>query len=72
MVILVLTRPNDGTADGVLAELQHRGATAVRGDVGDFPLDVTMVASLAEHHGWYGSLSIAGRSVRLDEIQAIY
>lgn len=49
MTILVLTRPNDGTADSVLAELQRRGATAVRGDVGDFPLDVTMVASLAEH-----------------------
>ncbi len=72
MTILVLTRPNDGTADSVLAELQRRGATAVRDDVGDFPLDVTMVASLAEHHGWYGSLSIAGRPVRLDEIQAIY
>jgi ATP-grasp ribosomal peptide maturase len=72
MTILVLTRPNDGTTDGVVAELQRRGVTAVRGDVGDFPLDITMVASLAEHHGWHGSLSIAGRSVRLDEIRAIY
>ncbi len=31
-----------------------------------------MAASLADHQGWHGSLSIAGRSVPLHEIRAIY
>lgn len=72
MTILVLTRTNDGTADGVVAELERRGATVVRGDIGDFPLEANLTASLADHQEWRGSLSIAGRSVNLDEIQAIY
>lgn len=72
MTILVLTRPNDGTAGGVVTELERRGVAVVRSDVGDFPLDVTMVASLAGHHEWRGSLSLAGQYVALDEILAIY
>jgi MvdD pre-ATP grasp domain len=72
MTVLVLTRPDDGTAGGVVAELERRGVAVVRGDVGDFPLDVTMVASLAGHHGWSGSLSLSGQRVGLDDIQAIY
>ncbi|MGH3832969.1 MAG: ATP-grasp ribosomal peptide maturase [Pseudonocardiaceae bacterium] len=72
MTILVLTRPNDGTAGGVVAELERRGVAVVRADVGDFPLDVMLVASLAGHDEWRGSLSLAGKHLRLDEIQAIY
>lgn len=72
MTILVLTRPNDGTAAGVVTELERRGVAVVRGDVGDFPLDVMMVASLTDHHEWRGSLSLAGQQVHLDEIRAIY
>jgi hypothetical protein len=72
MTILVLTRPDDGTAGGVVAELERRGVAVVRGDVGDFPLDGTMVASLAGHHEWSGSLSLAGQRVGLDEVRAIY
>ncbi|MGH3772212.1 MAG: MvdC/MvdD family ATP grasp protein [Pseudonocardiaceae bacterium] len=72
MTILVLTRPNDGTASGVVTELERRGVAVVRADVGDFPLDVILVASLTGHHEWRGSLSLAGKCVRLDEIQAIY
>ncbi|MGH3826087.1 MAG: ATP-grasp ribosomal peptide maturase [Pseudonocardiaceae bacterium] len=72
MTILVLTRSNDGTAGGVVAELERRGVAVVRADVGDFPLDVMLVASLAGHHEWRGSLSLAGKHLRLDEIQAIY
>ncbi|MGH3695446.1 MAG: ATP-grasp ribosomal peptide maturase [Pseudonocardiaceae bacterium] len=72
MTILVLTRPHDGTAGGVVAELERRGVVVVRADVGDFPLDVTLSASLAGHPEWRGSLTLAGKQVRLDEIQAIY
>lgn len=72
MTVLVLTRPNDGTAGGVVAELERRGITVVRGDVGDFPIDAKVTASLAEHQDWRGSLCIAGNSVPLSEIRAIY
>lgn len=72
MTILVLTRPNDETARGVVTELEHRGATVVWADVGDFPLDMTMAATLAGDSEWCGSLDVAGRAVRLDDIQAIY
>lgn len=72
MTILVLTRPNDGTAGSVVAELERRGATVARGDMGDFPLEVKMVASLTDHQQWRGSLNIGGKSVPLEEIRAIY
>lgn len=72
MTILVLTRPNDGTAEGVVTELQRRAVTVVRCDVGDFPSSITMAASLTDHQGWRGSLRIAGRTVPIDEIRAIY
>ncbi len=72
MTILVLTRPNDGTAGGVVTELERRGITVVRCDVGDFPSSITMVASLTDHDEWRGSLNLAGQSVQLDQIQAIY
>lgn len=72
MTVLVLTRPNDGTAGGVVAELERRGITVVRGDVGDFPIDAMITASLAGHQEWRGSLRIAGNSVPLSEIRSIY
>lgn len=72
MTVLVLTRPNDGTAGGVVVELERRGVTVVRGDVGDFPLEANLVASLADHNEWQGSLSISGKSVPLSDISAIY
>lgn len=72
MTILVLTRPNDGTAAGVVTELERRGVAVVRADVGDFPLDATLVASMGGHREWRGSLNLAGKHVRLDEIRAIY
>ncbi|MGH3821564.1 MAG: ATP-grasp ribosomal peptide maturase [Pseudonocardiaceae bacterium] len=72
MTILVLTRPNDGTADSVVTELGRRGVAVARADVGDFPLNVTLVASLAGHMEWRGYLNLAGNNVRLDEIRAIY
>lgn len=72
MTILVLTRPNDGTTAGVVKELKHRGITGVRCDLGDFPLDMTMAASLAGSQEWSGTLTIAGRLVHLNEIRGIY
>lgn len=72
MTILVLTRPNDGTAAGVVRELERRGITAVRGDIGDFPLELTMAVSLDRCQEWRGTLTVGGRLVHVDEIQAIY
>lgn len=72
MVVLVLTRPNDGTASGVEAELKRRGITVVRGDVGDFPMDAKIVASIVDHVEWRGLLCVSGKFVPLADIRAIY
>lgn len=72
MVVLMLTRPNDGTASGVEAELKRRGITVVRGDVGDFPMDAKIVASIVDHAEWRGSLRVSGETVPLADIRAIY
>jgi len=73
MNVLVLTRPNDGTAGRVVAELERREVPVVRADVGDFPLEMTVTASLAgTSAGWLGSMKRGGRCLPLDEVQAIY
>lgn len=72
MTVLVLTRPNDGTAGGVVAELERREIPVVRGDVGDFPIKAKIAASIVDRQEWRGSLSIAGNSVPLGDIRAIY
>jgi hypothetical protein len=72
MAVLVLTRPNDGTAGGVVAELERRGIAVVRGDVGDFPIEVRVAASMGDRQEWQGSLYIAGNPVSLSDIRAIY
>jgi hypothetical protein len=72
MTVLVLTRPNDGTVDNVVAQLRQRDVTVVRGDVGDFPIAAKIIAFLADQPEWRGTLRIAGVSVPLSEIRAIY
>jgi hypothetical protein len=72
LVLPPTSRPNDGTAGGVVTELERSGVAVVRADVGDFPLDVTLVASMGGHRERLGSLGLAGKHVRLDEIRAIY
>src|SRR5262249_11000063 len=72
MTVLVLTRPKDATAGSVVAELERRGVTVVRGDLGDFPIAAKVAASLGAKQEGSGSFRISGKSVLLSEIRAIY
>ena len=67
MTVLVLTRPNDGTAGRVVAELERREVPVVRADVGDFPLEMTVTASLTSTGRWCGSMTHGDRCLPLDE-----
>jgi ATP-grasp ribosomal peptide maturase len=71
--VLVLTQPEDATADLVLDELNRRGVAFVRCDPGDFPASLVLSA----HHGegsatWTGSLCGENRRVALESIRSIY
>lgn len=69
--VLVVTEEMDPTADLVVDELTRRGAPVMRFDLGDFPQRITLTA---DHHGgpWYGILLGEHRSVRLEEVRAVY
>ncbi|MGH3961691.1 MAG: MvdC/MvdD family ATP grasp protein [Pseudonocardiaceae bacterium] len=69
--VLVLSGPEDATADSVVAELVGLGAPIVRMDIGDFPLWMAMTAWLT-HGTWRGELLTADRSVDLTEVNSVY
>lgn len=68
--VLVLTRPDDLTADLIVLELDRRGTPVFRTDVAEFPQHLTLSAELGG--GWNGSLRSARRVVRLNDITAVY
>lgn len=65
-----MTQPFDPTVDYVVEELNRRGAPVFRCDPGEFPQRLTLTARLGE--GWAGSLRLAGRSLRLDQVGCVY
>ncbi|MGH3774652.1 MAG: ATP-grasp ribosomal peptide maturase [Pseudonocardiaceae bacterium] len=69
--VLVLSGPEDATADSVVAELVGLGAPIVRMDIGDFPLWMAMTACLTQGT-WRGELISADRSVDLAEVKSVY
>ncbi len=69
--VLVLSGPNDATADSVVAKLVGLGAPIVRMDIGDFPLWMAMTAWLT-HGRWRGELLTTDRSVDLAEVGSVY
>ncbi len=69
--ILVLSGPDDSTADAVIAELAECGASIACMDIGDFPLRMTMRARL-EQGSWQGELCTADRSIELASVGAVY
>lgn len=69
--VLVLSGPDDATADSVVAELVGLGSPIVRMDIGDFPLWMTMTAWLT-HGTWRGELLTADQSVDLAEVKSVY
>ncbi|GCB49086.1 MvdC/MvdD family ATP grasp protein [Streptomyces sp. NL15-2K] len=69
--VLVVTKELDPAADLVVDELTIRHVPVMRFDTGDFPLTV----SLSVEHAaapWAGVLADEYRSVRLEEVRAVY
>lgn len=69
--ILILTAPEDITADAVIRELNRQGANVVRMDTGDFPMRSRLSATISTS-GFQGRLRAEGIEVDLDTVQSIY
>lgn len=69
--VLVVAQEMDPTADRVVDELTQRRVPVMRFDMGDFPQRVSLTV---EHDGfpWSGVLADEYRSVRLEEVGAVY
>lgn len=69
--VLIVTEEMDPTADLVMDELTRLHVPVMRFDMGDFPQRIQLSV---EHHAapWTGNLSDAYRSVRLEEVRAVY
>ncbi|MFI0736251.1 ATP-grasp ribosomal peptide maturase [Streptomyces sp. NPDC021225] len=73
MTVLVLTRPNDSTADLVIAELNQRSVPVHRLDPGDFPEILTVSARIGpDLTSWQGVLRGQHRDVSLSDIRSVY
>ncbi|MBO3674783.1 ATP-grasp ribosomal peptide maturase [Streptomyces sp. NEAU-YJ-81] len=73
MTVLVLTRPQDATADLVIAELNERSIPVCRVDPGDFPEAVTMAAGIGpDGRLWDGVLRGQHRDVSLTDVRSVY
>ncbi len=69
--VLVLTNPHDLTADTVVQALDARGTHVFRCDVADFPLSLTLSATLKED-GWAGELHRPSRPLDLTQVRSVY
>jgi ATP-grasp ribosomal peptide maturase len=69
--VLVVSKELDPAADLVVDELSYRRVPVMRIDMGDFPQSISLVA---DHNAgpWRGVLADAYRSVRLEEVRAVY
>ncbi|MFF5126625.1 MvdC/MvdD family ATP grasp protein [Streptomyces syringium] len=73
MTVLVLTRPEDATADLVIAELNERRVPVWRLDPGDFPGNLSVSARLgAESPNWCGTVQGQHRGTSLDRVRSVY
>ncbi|MGH3856087.1 MAG: MvdC/MvdD family ATP grasp protein [Pseudonocardiaceae bacterium] len=70
-VVLVITAPDDSTADAVEIELTKRACSVVRFDTGDFPTRIRM-AVRNDSTRWRGKLVIGSDAVDLDAVKAVY
>lgn len=69
--VLVLTSPEDGTADPVIHHLIERGTPVARLDPGDFPSSMTIEADLKEDF-WSGAVHDAFRGADLGSVRSVY
>ncbi|MFJ4688258.1 ATP-grasp ribosomal peptide maturase [Streptomyces sp. NPDC088789] len=69
--ILVLAGRFDPTCDLVVNELNRRGVPVFRADMADFPLKLTLAASLHGHR-WNGTLASDRRTLDLASVRSVY
>ncbi|OMI34021.1 ATP-grasp ribosomal peptide maturase [Streptomyces sparsogenes] len=73
MTVLVLTRPQDATADLVIAELNSRGVPVHRLDPGDFPEALMVAARIdSDRTSWSSVLRGQHRDVSLADVRSVY
>ncbi|MEU1792501.1 ATP-grasp ribosomal peptide maturase [Streptomyces sparsogenes] len=73
MTVLVLTRPDDPTADLVIAELNGRSVPVHRLDPADFPEALTMAARIGpDRTSWAGALRGQHRDLFLADVRSVY
>ncbi|WP_329133904.1 ATP-grasp ribosomal peptide maturase [Streptomyces sp. NBC_01476] len=71
--MLVVAERLDASADVVVDELNRRDVPVMRYDTAEFPQTLTLTAShAAERSGWRGVLDNGQRSIRLEEVRAVY
>lgn len=71
MTVLILTSPEDVTADLVVAALHDRGTPVVRLDPADLPGEVSMSAEYVRGDV-RGYLSVQERMVSMDSVRSIW
>lgn len=70
-VVLVLTGPDDPTADAVAEALDRRGAITRRFNSGEFPANACLSA---QHNGdgWVGELSGREATINIEQVRSVY
>lgn len=71
MVVIIHTQRLDPTADHVIAELNSRYVSVFRFDSAEFPLSLSLSASLGAG-GWLGTLDSSSRAICLSDVTGIY
>ncbi|MPZ66907.1 MAG: hypothetical protein GEU83_15820 [Pseudonocardiaceae bacterium] len=71
MSVLVLTSPDDLTADRVVLALAERGTEVFRWDTADFPQRTQITAQLTQD-GWTGALTTSERVLTFEDVISVY
>lgn len=71
MTVLILTSPQDVTADLVVDRLNVAGVPVVRFDPADLPGEVTVTGEYT-HGGFHGELCAGGRPVSLEGLRSVW
>ena len=70
--VVVVTQPDDMTADLVVSELNARGVPIIRFDTADFPGDVKVSANIGAGYGISGVFACQARTADLARIRSLY
>ncbi|WAL73539.1 ATP-grasp ribosomal peptide maturase [Kitasatospora sp. YST-16] len=71
--VLIVAEDLDPSADLVVHALAERGVPVMRFDLARFPRHLDLAAEHGSSRpGWFGELAASARSVRLEEVRAVY